>query len=92
VDQYCAHGAGKEIQGEIARSYDVSRWTISWLIKYHILGQITLTKLRLFPSFKGKPYQPALPIAFMHVPKTSGTSLTSALVKAIEPHSTVGRL
>ena len=47
-------------------------------------------KFRLFRSFKGQPYKPALPIAFMHVPKTSGTSLTRALAKAIEPHSRIG--
>jgi hypothetical protein len=31
-----------------------------------------------------------VPIALMHVPKTSGTSLTRAIINAIEPRSTVG--
>jgi hypothetical protein len=33
------------------------------------------------------PYNPTIPIAFMHLPKTSGTSLTQGLVEALRPRS-----
>lgn len=37
-----------------------------------------------------QPHRPARPIAFLHLPKTAGTSFTAALVDAVKPRCPVG--
>jgi hypothetical protein len=37
------------------------------------------------PAIRPKPYDPDKPVAFMHVPKTSGSALSKGLVSAFSP-------
>ncbi len=43
---------------------------------------------RLFPP-RPPAYDPTRPLAFMHVPKTAGSSLIAALIKALQPATVV---
>lgn len=43
-------------------------------------------------SSRSVPFEPSRPLAFMHIPKTAGTSLVAALVQAIEPKTLVNGL
>lgn len=41
------------------------------------------------PMFSGRPYDPTVPLVFMHIPKTSGNAVTSGLRMAIKPQRDV---
>jgi hypothetical protein len=54
------------------------------------LGQLLSRVRRVWLRFPGRPYDPAAPMVFMHIPKTSGVALAEGLRAAIRPRRPFG--
>lgn len=59
---------------------------------------LDLTRQRLTPRRRGDPsgnlcqsptFDPSIPFVFMHIPKTSGSAMTSAIIAALQPNRTI---